>query len=83
MRSMLAVATLAMISSSAFAACDPKLPPGDPRSCGKAARPAPKRFEPYDPDRMKAGSRPGFVDVGGGTEVRVSGRSRVEYQYSR
>lgn len=45
--------------------------------------PKPKKFEPYDPDRQRAGSRPGFFDVGGGTEVRIGGRTRVEYQYTR
>ena len=70
-------------SGTAHAAC------ADGKDCRRKttkaapAHPEPKRFEPYDPDRARSGSRPGFVDVGGGTEVRVGGRTRVEYGYTR
>lgn len=57
--------------------------PTDPAALARAARrdcppPAPRKIEPYDPDRQRAGSRPGFVDLGNGTEVRFSGRGRYE-----
>lgn len=56
--------------------------PCPPVAAGQAASrkcpPPPPKFEPYDPDRMRSGSRPGFVDVGNGTEVKVGGRVGVE-----
>lgn len=73
------VAATACSASLAFAAGD-----GVRRKAiVRAAAPRPKTFEPYDPSRMRSGSRPGFFDLGGGTELRVSGRTRVEYQYTR
>lgn len=42
-----------------------------------------EKIEPYDPDRAKAGSRPGFIDLGNGTEVRVGGRARLDYDVRR
>lgn len=36
------------------------------------------RVEPYDPDRVRAGRRPGFIDLGNGTEVRIGGRVRLD-----
>lgn len=47
----------------------------------EAARPA--KLEPYDPDRVRAGSRPGFIDLGNGTEVRIGGRTRLDYDTRR
>ncbi len=44
---------------------------------------APRKVEPYDPDRLKAGSRPGFIDLGGGTEIQVGGRARMEFDSRR
>lgn len=44
-----------------------------PARCPPPAR----KVVPYDPDRVRAGSRPGFIDLGGGTEVRIGGRARV------
>ena len=42
-----------------------------------------RKFEPYEPARSRSGGLPGFVDVGGGTQVRIGGRVRTEFQYSR
>lgn len=52
---------------------------GAPASCPPGARKA----EPYDPDRARAGSRPGFIDLGGGSEVRIGGRARMDYDARR
>ena len=46
--------------------------------CGK-----PRKIEPYDPDRVRAGRNPGFIDLGNGTEVRIGGRVRMDYDVRR
>jgi hypothetical protein len=33
--------------------------------------------------RVKAGSQPGFIDLGGGLEVRISGQADVDAGYRR
>ncbi len=48
------------------------LPPG----CKPAGPSAPETQE--RPRQLKAGTRPGFVDLGNGTEVRINGRVRGE-----
>jgi hypothetical protein len=58
----------------------PELRRGLPQS--PACAPAPK-VQPYDPDRARPGSRPGFIDLGGGTEIRIGGRARMEYDLRR
>ena len=45
------------------------------------ALPAPPR--PDDRAALKAGERPGFIDLGNGTEVRVGGRVRLDVDHSR
>lgn len=42
-----------------------------------------ERLEPYDPSRSRAGRTPGFIDLGNGTEVRIGGRVRTEYDVRR
>lgn len=42
-----------------------------------------ERLRPYEPDRVRAGRDPGFVDLGNGTEVRVGGRVRMDYDARR
>lgn len=37
----------------------------------------------YDPDAVRAGRDPGFVDLGNGTEVRIGGRARFDYDARR
>lgn len=76
----LALAAALMLALTSAAAAQAK--PCPPVAAGQAASrkcqsPQPK-FEPYDPDRMRSGSRPGFVDVGSGTEVKVGGRVGIE-----
>lgn len=84
-RTILALALVAAATSAAQAGpCDDA--PGSSRGTARQRRDCPepaKRFEPYDPDRAKAGSRPGFIDLGGGTEIRVGGRARVEFEGRR
>ena len=41
------------------------------------------KLRPHDPDRLRAGRQPGFIDLGGGTEVRVGGRVRLDYDVRR
>lgn len=46
--------------------------------------PGQRRFEPYDPTQaVRAGRTPGFIDLGNGTEVRISGRARMDYDLRR
>lgn len=74
------LAVLAADSAAAAQRCADKPARSGRRSdCAPPAR----KLEPYDPDRQRAGSRPGFIDLGGGTEVRVGGRARYEYGYQR
>lgn len=72
---------LALASASpAFAQADRGEP--KPRRMAKPTAPA-RSFEPYDPDRARAGRTPGFIDLGNGTEVRVGGRVRMDYDLRR
>lgn len=48
--------------------------------CG-AASDQPRR--PDDREALKAGRRPGFIDLGGGAEIRVGGRVRLDVDHSR
>lgn len=79
---LLAVATALLAATAARAeGCKPaKL-----GARGGSARPctAPSKIEPYDPDRVRSGSRPGFIDLGNGTEVRIGGRARLDYDMRR
>lgn len=42
-----------------------------------------ERLRPYEPGAVRAGRDPGFVDLGDGTEVRVGGRVRMDYDVRR
>lgn len=79
MRIGLVLVALAALASQAAAA---ERCPAKPRGGRTTCLPTERTFEPYDPDRLKGGSRPGFIDLGG-TEVRVGGRARYEYGYQR
>lgn len=72
------------LAATAIQAADCR--PG-PDGRGRTGRdcPAPRRekIEPYDPDRARAGRAPGFIDLGHGTEVRVGGRARLDYDVRR
>lgn len=46
--------------------------------CPPAERPV-----PYDPDRARAGRTSGFIDLGGGMEIRIGGRARLDYDVRR
>jgi len=56
----------------------PEAPPGvrvaPPPGCAVKAAPAPNRQD----EAVRAGRAPGFVDLGNGVEVRISGRVRAE-----
>ena len=79
---------VALAAVPALAACPApasRPPTRDPAAKSQPAgcpQPAPK-LEPYDPDRVRSGGRPGFIDLGGGTEIRVGGRARGEYDGRR
>lgn len=77
--SLLAAGALSV--SAASAACDGQASRQARSGCAPSA--TPKKFEPYDPRAVRSGSRQGFIDMGGGTEVRIGGRVRAEYQYTR
>lgn len=49
----------------------------------KGGCPPERRVQPYDPDRVRTGRTPGFIDLGQGTEVRIGGRVRMEYDTRR
>ncbi len=79
----LALVSLTVASSALAVPC-----PAPGSRAAKTARadcaPAPKKFEPYDPDGVRSSrGRDGFVDVGGGTELKVGGRVRFDYDRTR
>ena len=85
MRGRVTLLALALLWAGTAAAA-PCPPEGAATSrSGARARdcPSPRKLEPYDPDRQKGGSRPGFIDMGGGTEVRIGGRARFEAEGRR
>lgn len=81
-----ALAILALLAASG-AAAETCPAPSDPARRGVGTRascpPRARTVEPYDPDRVRAGGRPGFVDLGGGSEVRIGGRARMDYDARR
>lgn len=83
-RPLALLAAAAVLLGACAARAEPckALPPG---TTGAAVQPckAPPRIEPYDPDRARSGSRPGFIDLGNGTEIRVGGRARLDYDLRR
>lgn len=86
MRLTLALAAIAatVAASSVSAACRDTMGARCAPTKRSASSPAaPRKFEPYDPALARSGSRAGFVDIGGGTQLRIGGRVRAEYQYTR
>ena len=83
MRRLAGIVGALLVAAPVWAACPA---PGE-RTAGKAVRrdcpPPAAKVEPYDPDRLRAGSRPGFIDFGGGTEIRIGGRARTEFDSRR
>ena len=78
-------AVLGVLSISAAVAAPCLQPDGRAETASRRIRQdcPPPKLEPYDPDRVRAGTRPGFVDLGSGTEVQVSGRARAEFTTRR
>lgn len=75
---MLAAAAPLLAGSAAWAdAC--RQPAAKSPAAQKGDCPQGERLQPYDPDRVKAGRIPGFVDLGNGTELRIGGRVRMDY----
>lgn len=80
-----AAAVLVALSASVAAAAPCPPPDGRPETASRRGGQdcQPPKLEPYDPDRVRAGTRPGFIDLGGGTEVQVGGRARAEFTNRR
>lgn len=81
-----ALASMSLSIDAAHAACGAKVERGATKTtsgCRASGFEKPRKYEPYDPGRARAGSLPGFVDIGGGTQVRVTGRVRTEFDYRR
>jgi hypothetical protein len=80
--------TIALLGAAAFATSASARPcrPGEtPRALAEGRRtcdPA-ERLKPYDPHAARTGTRAGFIDLGGGTEVRVGGRVQMDYDVRR
>ena len=85
---MIRPALVALLFASALTAPAQARPcrPGEaPRFSGEG-RPsceAGEKLRPYDPAAQRTGSRPGFIDLGNGTEVRVGGRVQMNYDSGR
>jgi hypothetical protein len=74
-------AAVAFASGAAFADACPRSGDAGKR---KAADCKPsERLQPYDPDKVRAGREPGFIDLGQGSELRVGGRVRMDYDVRR
>jgi len=82
-----AAAVILVFSAAASQAKD--CPPGDAssgarRTASRAGCPATETLRrPDERPALKAGQRPGFIDLGGGTEVRIGGRARLDMDRSR
>jgi hypothetical protein len=58
--------------------------PAEPRGERKAADCKPsERLRPYEPEKTRAGRDRGFIDLGNGTELRVGGSVRMDYDVRR
>ena len=82
-RCLAGIAGALLVAGPAVASCPA---PGEGAAGRPVGRdcPAPAaKLEPYDPDRLKAGRRPGFIDFGDGTQVRIGGRARAEFDAKR
>ena len=44
----------------------------------RACPPPAERLRPHEPDRLRSGREPGFINLGNGTEVRIGGRVRLD-----
>jgi hypothetical protein len=74
-------AAVALTSGAALAESCPRSGEAGKR---KAADCKPsERLQPYDPDKVRAGREPGFIDLGQGSELRVGGRVRMDYDVRR
>src|SRR5690348_14122628 len=48
--------------------------------CGTTSAGVPK---PDDRPNLRAARRPGFIDLGNGTDIRIGGRARLDIDHSR
>jgi hypothetical protein len=76
------LAILMALTSSAALAESCRRPEGPRGGKAVACKPS-ERLRPYEPETARAGREPGFVDLGNGTELRVGGRARLDYDVRR
>lgn len=50
---------------------------------GRSACKPEERLRSYEPDVVRSGKQPGFINLGNGTEVRVGGRAQMDYDVRR
>lgn len=78
---LLCTGALLLVAGPALAgSC--RIPDRPDRSTTTPCPPA-ERLTPYDPDAARAGRTPGFIDLGQGTEIRIGGRARLDYDVRR
>jgi hypothetical protein len=75
-----AVGSAAVLLAGGAASAEDCRPADAPPGVRVPDRPGCQPLRPGKPaeTRSKAGREPGFIDLGNGTEVRISGRVRVE-----
>jgi hypothetical protein len=74
-----ALAALTVLAASPALARDDCRPPRDlPPGVSAPQRPGCPPLAPRKAEGLRPGKTPGFVDLGNGTEVRITGRVRVE-----
>ena len=73
---------IALVSSQAYAdACPrPAKAPGERKAAD--CKPS-ERLRPYEPEKTRPGRDRGFIDLGNGTELRVGGSVRMDYDVRR
>jgi hypothetical protein len=84
LRPILAVIAALTVSEACARDCTPRdLPPGvrlpARPGCPSDAAPKPRIAD----EKPRPGRTPGFVDIGGGTELRIDGRVRAETRFRR
>jgi hypothetical protein len=71
---------LASSSASAEACRSPAVARGERKAVD--CKPS-ERLRPYEPDKSRAGRDRGFIDLDNGTELRVGGSVRMDYDVRR
>ena len=72
----------ALPNAAAADACRRADTPSRAKAAGEDCRPE-DRLVPYDPDAVRRGREAGFIDLGNGSEIRIGGRVRIDYDVRR